>query len=134
MCVKARRPALAVPLAVFPICSRRFFFSRFLIFGVALRGFRQEGKDTIYIRRRSRTPWTRGPWKVWHACCHCFAHGGFNFSKKRIFIFFMFWNLLVGLRCFRQGGAKIRFLYAEELEPLGPADLENFGSLDPRRL
>ena len=26
-------------------------------------------------------------------------------------------------------GAKIRFLYAEELEPLGPVDLESFGLL-----
>ena len=53
---------------------------------------------------------------------------GLKWRKKMMFVVRVFktvwWFYMVFVR-----GAKIRFLYAEELEPLGPVDLESFGLL-----
>ena len=45
-----------------------------------------------------------------------------------VFVVFVCW-WLCGVHA---GRAKIRFLYAEELELLGPGNLESVASLDPR--
>ena len=91
---------------------KNIIFSCFLIFSVALRGFRQRGKDTIYIRRKSLTPCTR-----WHREISEWLFEVFKENYFRVSCF-------NGCTGFSPGGRRYDFYTPKNSNPLGPRTLK----------